>query len=69
VGGTKNLLNRWQDHHKLYAFANLVNPKVCYLNVSPYLAWDVEAFLIRYLQPKFNIQIPPESDLINAQTL
>ena len=69
VGGTKNLQARWQDHHKLYAFVNLVEPKVCYLTVSPYLVWDVEAFLIRHLRPKFNIRIPEQSDLINRRTL
>lgn len=69
VGGTTNLRNRWTNHQKYDACSQLKNPRLAYMNVSPYLVWEAETFLIRYLQPQLNIKIPLESKLINYQTL
>ena len=69
VGGTTNLRNRWTNHQKYDACSKLKNPRLAYLNVSPHLVWEAEAFLIRTLQPQFNIKIPSESDLINSSTI
>jgi excinuclease UvrABC nuclease subunit len=69
VGRTINLLNRWTNHHKYSQVLKLQQPRVVYLVASLYLVPDVEAFLIRTLQPSLNIKVPGASDLINIDTL
>lgn len=69
VGRTINLLNRWTNHQKYKQAKKLNQPRITYLEVSVYLIPDVEAFLIRTLKPQFNIQIPSESALVNAEVL
>jgi excinuclease UvrABC nuclease subunit len=69
VGGTTNLRNRWINHQKYEVCCQLQIPRIAYMKVSPQMVWELEAFLIRYLRPQFNILIPDESSLINYQTL
>jgi excinuclease UvrABC nuclease subunit len=64
IGGTKNLKNRWRDHHKYNLFIKLNSPRLVYLNVSDFLIWDVEAYLINLIDPEFNRVKPTETGLI-----
>ncbi|PZD73655.1 hypothetical protein C1752_02063 [Acaryochloris thomasi RCC1774] len=69
VGGTANLRKRWMSHHKYSPASLLDQPRLAYLEISPHLVWETEAFLIRTLQPQLNLKTPSESDLVNAALL
>ena len=60
IGMTKNLQERWYDHHRQDDFDKISNLKIAYLKGIPqHYLYSAETTLIEYFEPQLNIKDNP----------